>query len=73
VSVCFSYTLIEGLLELQAIVCARRAGVTGCLGERPIRPFSLLGPKLSFRALCTGALSISFAARVLLKWLYTRC
>src|SRR6218665_2938302 len=59
VSVCFSYTLIEGLLELQAIVCARRAGVTGCLGERPIRPFSLLGPKLSFCALCTGVLSIS--------------
>ena len=59
-SVCFSYTLIEGLLDLQAVVCARGAGVTGCLGERPIRPFSPLGPKLSFRALCTRALSISW-------------
>jgi len=48
--------LFEGLLDLQAVVCTRRAGVTGCLGERPIRPFSLLGPTLSFCALCTGAI-----------------
>jgi len=33
--------------------------VTERLGDWPIRPFSLLGPTLSFRALCTGALSIS--------------
>ena len=40
-------------------MCARGAGMTGCLGDWPIRPFSPLGPTLSFRALCTGALSIS--------------
>ena len=44
-------------------MCARRAGVTGRLGDWPIRPFSPLGPLISFRAICTGALSISCSVR----------
>ena len=40
-------------------MCARDAGVPGCLGDRLIR---LLRPSSSFRALCTGALSISFGS-----------
>src|SRR6218665_320817 len=70
VSVCFSYTLIWRPLDLQAFVCSRGAGVTGCLGDRLIR---LLRPSSSFRAIYAGALLISLAARVLLKWLYSRC
>ena len=56
VSVCFSCTHISRPLDLQGDVCARGAGVPGCLGDRLIR---LLRPWSSFRALCTGALSIS--------------
>jgi|SRR6218665_2546287 len=73
VSVCFSFTFILRPLDLHAVVCARGAGVTGSLGDWPINFFSPLGPTLSFRALCTGALSISLQARFLLKWLYSRC
>ena len=42
-------------------MCARGAGVPGYLGDRLIR---LLRPSSGFRALCTGALSISLAACV---------
>ena len=51
-------------------MCARGAGVPGYLGDRLIR---LLRPSSGFRALGTGALSISLAARVLLKWLHSGC
>ena len=70
VSVCFSYTIMWRPLDLQGVVCARGAGVLGCLGDRLIR---LLRPSSGFRSLGTGALSISLAARVLLKWMYARC
>ena len=60
VSVCFSCTHISRPLDLQGVVCARGAVVPGCLGDRLIR---LLRPSSSFRALCTGALSISCSAR----------
>src|SRR6218665_1914745 len=60
VSVCFSCTYIWRPLDLQGVVCARGAGVPGCLGDRLIR---LLRPSSSFRALCTDALTISCSAR----------
>src|SRR6218665_906038 len=37
VSVCFSCTHISRPLDLQGVVCARGAGVPGCLGDRLIR------------------------------------
>src|SRR6218665_203807 len=57
VSVCFSYTLISRLLDFQAFTCARGASVPGRVGDLP------LGPTFKFRALCTGAVSISCSAR----------
>src|SRR6218665_1668161 len=63
-SVCFSCTHISRPLDLQGVVCARGAGVPGYLGDRLIR---LLRPSSGFRALGTGAISISLGARVLLK------